>query len=127
MVGTHKSTRRRSWPTYPGRVSWDIDAWGRSLTAAPDNTVVAYQHDLEAFVEWAGRAGHEDPRSINRLVLRRYLAHLATRRYAKRTIARKASAIRRYFDWCRRTKRIVEDPARRLSAPTGEGRLPRVL
>jgi site-specific recombinase XerD len=108
-------------------VSWDLDEWTPSLTAASANTVLAYRRDLEAFTKWAGRAGHDGPASVDRLVLRRYLAHLATRRYAKRTIAQKASALRRYFNWCRRTGRVADDPARRLSAPSGEGRLPRVL
>jgi site-specific recombinase XerD len=108
-------------------VSWDLDEWVQSLTAASTNTVVAYRRDLDDFVAWAARAGHLGPASVDRLVLRRYLAHLSTRRYAKRTIAQKGSALRRYFAWSRRTGRIPDDPARRLSAPSGEGRLPRVL
>jgi len=55
------------------------------------------------------------------------LAYLATRQYARRTIARKASSIRRYFAWLQRTGQIETDPARRLTAPAGEARLPRVL
>jgi site-specific recombinase XerD len=108
-------------------VSWEIDAFARSLTAASANTVVAYRSDVGAFTEWAGRSGHDGPAGVDRLVLRRYLAHLSTCRYAKRTIARKAAALRRYFDWCRRTGRITIDPARHLSAPSGDARLPRVL
>ena len=42
------------------------------------------------------------PSDVDRIVLRRYLAYLATRRYAKATIARKAAAIRTYFAWCHR-------------------------
>jgi site-specific recombinase XerD len=60
-------------------------------------------------------------------MLRRYLANLATRSYARRTVARKVSALRRYFDWLRRTGAIANDPSQRLTAPAGEGRLPRVL
>ena len=40
---------------------------------------------------------------------------------------RKAAAIRRYFAWLRRHELISVDPSRRLSAPAGEARLPRVL
>jgi site-specific recombinase XerD len=64
---------------------------------------------------------------VNRLLLRRYLAYLGTRRYARNTIARKAAALRRYFDWLRRSGSLASDPARRLSAPGGEDRLPHVL
>jgi site-specific recombinase XerD len=59
--------------------------------------------------------------------LRRYLAYLGTRRYARRTIARKASTLRRYFGWLLRRGALVDDPTAGLSAPRGEGRLPRVL
>jgi site-specific recombinase XerD len=64
---------------------------------------------------------------VDRLILRRYLAYLGTRNFAKRTIARKASALRRYFSWARRTTLIATDPSVSLRAPSGEGHLPRVL
>lgn len=98
-----------------------------SLTSAAPATVTAYGGDLRAFVDWAGRAGIKAPGAVDRLVLRRYLAFLATRRYARRTVARKASSLRRYFAWSVRTGRLSVDPAAGLSAPSGGGRLPRVL
>jgi integrase/recombinase XerC len=108
-------------------VAWRVEEFERSLTAQAPNTVAAYRRDIAAFVEWAGRAGHEGPEKIDRLALRRYLAFLTTRRYAKRSIARAASSLRRYFAWLRRTGAIAADPAHGLNAPRGEGRLPRVL
>jgi len=108
-------------------VAWEIDGFARSLTGVSDATVAAYRSDLVAFAAWAERAEVDDPAAVDRLLLRRYLAHLGTRRYAKRSISRKASALRRYFRWCRRTGRVAADPAQRLSAPAGESRLPRVL
>jgi site-specific recombinase XerD len=60
-------------------------------------------------------------------MLRRYLAYLATRRYARRTVARKVSALRRYFGWLRHSGAIASDPSIRITAPAGESRLPRVL
>ncbi|MDQ1375136.1 MAG: integrase/recombinase XerC [Actinomycetota bacterium] len=108
-------------------MEWRIDAFVQSLTSVAPATVTAYGTDVTAFAAWAERAGHEGPASIDRLVLRRYLAFLATRRYARRTIARKAAALRRYFHWLNRTGAITGDPAVRLSAPSGGGRLPEVL
>ncbi len=108
-------------------MGWDLDDFCSSLTGMAPASVAAYSADLAAFVGWAGRSELDGPDQVDRLVLRRYLAHLTTRRYAKRTIARKAAALRRYFSWCRRTGRSELDPAVRLSAPAGEGRLPRVL
>jgi integrase/recombinase XerC len=108
-------------------VAWELEAFGRSLADASAATAKAYRGDLDDFVEWATRLGAAGPGDVDRLALRRYLAYLATRRYARRSIARKAASLRRYFDWQRRRGVIVNDPARRLGAPAGEARLPRVL
>jgi site-specific recombinase XerD len=108
-------------------VGFELEDFVRSLASDASATRRAYRSDVEAFVTWAGRAGVVDPGGIDRLMLRRYLAYLATRRYSRRTIARKAAAIRRYFAWSRRHELISVDPSRRLSAPAGQARLPRVL
>jgi len=108
-------------------MTWREDDFARSLTGVANATVLAYTNDVRAFAVWAERAGLGGPDAVTRLILRRYLAYLATRRYAKRSIARKASALRRYFGWLRHDGAIATDPSIRLSAPAGEGRLPRVL
>jgi len=109
------------------RDRWRQPDFLASLTSVAPNTVAAYGRDLAAFVEWADRLELAGPDAVDRRTLRRYLAYLATRRYAKRTVARKASALRRYFGWLRRTGVIEVDPSSGLTAPTGDGRLPRVL
>ncbi|MFI5042295.1 MAG: tyrosine-type recombinase/integrase [Acidimicrobiales bacterium] len=108
-------------------MGWELDAFCRALTGVSQATVSAYRADVVGFVTWAERGGSTGPSEVDRLTLRRYLAHLATRRYAKRSIARKAAALRRYFAWCARTGRCTTNPAQRLSAPSGAARLPRVL
>jgi site-specific recombinase XerD len=87
----------------------------------------AYTGDVRAFIVWAERGGATAPGDVDRMLLRRYLAFLATRRYARTSLARKAAALRSYFSWLRRRGSIDSDPARRLSAPGGGARLPRVL
>ena len=108
-------------------MAWHEREFLVSLTSVAPRTLEAYGTDLAGFVTWAGRGGVDDPRGVDRTLLRRYVAHLSTRRYAKRSIARKVSALRRYFRWAARTGRIAVDPSSNLSAPRGEGRLPRVL
>jgi integrase/recombinase XerC len=108
-------------------VNWRQDDFAGSLTDASPATVLAYTKDLSSFIVWAERFGRGDPAAVDRLMLRRYLAYLTTRGYARRTVARKVSALRRYFDWLRRTGVIDSDPSQRLTAPAGDGRLPRVL
>jgi integrase/recombinase XerC len=108
-------------------MGFELDGFVRSLAGQSEATRRAYEGDVAGFLEWLERAGFEDPAGVDRLVLRRYLAFLSTRRYARRTIARKASALRCYFAWLRRNGAIPANPSRRLSAPAGEARLPRVL
>jgi integrase/recombinase XerC len=108
-------------------VSWDLEAFTRSLSEVAPATALAYRSDLDAFVTWAERGGLTGPEQVERLTLRRYLAYLSTRRYARQSVARKAASLRRYFSWLRRTGVLEVDPAVRLSAPSGGGRLPRVL
>ena len=108
-------------------VAWDLDEFAASLTSLAPASVAAYRRDLAAFVEWADRLGLSGPEGVDRRVLRRYVAFLTTRGYARRTIARHVASLRRYFDWLRRRGRIEVDPSARLSAPGHDGRLPRVL
>ena len=106
---------------------WCIDGFAASLTAASAATVRAYRSDLEGFVAWFDPLGTAGPGAVDRRVLRRWMATLADHGYARRTTARKASSLRRYFGWMVRTGRVPVDPTTGLSAPGGDGRLPRVL
>jgi len=106
---------------------WDVEAFARSLSGRSAHTVRAYSGDVRDFAEWAGRAGAGGPEHVERLMLRRYLAYLSTRRYARATVSRKAAALRHYFAWLVRRGVLDCDPAAQLRAPSGPGRLPRVL
>jgi site-specific recombinase XerD len=106
---------------------WRLEGFVASLTDVADATVRAYRTDLLAFATWAERAQVTDPTQVDRLLLRRHLAALATRGRARATMARRVAALRRYFRWLRRTGVVASDPALRLTAPAGAARLPRVL
>jgi integrase/recombinase XerC len=106
--------------------SWDEDDFLSSVALSPA-TIAVYRRDLSSFVEWVQRGGTTSPESVDRRLLRRYLAHLGTTGLARRTIARKASVLRRYFGWQTSSGRLAVDPTAGLSAPSGVSRLPRVL
>jgi integrase/recombinase XerC len=107
--------------------AWRLDSFARSLTSLSDNTVAAYLGDVRGFAEWAARAGIAEPRVVKRTVIRRYLAFLTTRQYARRSISRKTASLRRYFRWSVRQQLTQIDPTLGVHIGTGEGRLPRVL
>ncbi|HTX62544.1 MAG TPA: tyrosine-type recombinase/integrase [Acidimicrobiales bacterium] len=110
-----------------GSGAWRFAEFGDWLLARSEATRRAYLGDVEAFRAWVGRAGCADPGAVDRVLLRRYLAYLSTRGYARASIARKSTALRTYFGWCRRRGLVDEDPSRRLGSPSAAGRLPAIL
>src|SRR5690606_4169286 len=86
-----------------------------------------YGRDVRAFVEFAGRAGVDGPAGVERVLVRRYVAHLGTRGFAAATVARRLAGVRRYFAWLRRRGHVAVDPTIGVRAPSGGSRLPRVL
>ncbi|MEN9645054.1 MAG: tyrosine recombinase XerC [Actinomycetota bacterium] len=117
-------------PTSVDATPWHLDGFVASLTSSSANTVAAYRTDVEAFAAWATGRELDGPEQVDRLVLRRYVAWLGTRPdkpLGKRSVARHVSSLRRYFSHLRRTGVLAVDPSTSLRAPSGDGRLPRVL
>ena len=106
---------------------WALAEWLMSLTDLSPASTRAYDNGVRSFITWAQRAGADGPEKVTRLVLRRYLAYMTTRHYARQTVAQRASALRRYFGWLGRKGTLASDPTISLSARTGGSRLPRPL
>jgi integrase/recombinase XerC len=96
----------------------------RNLSA---NTVAGYQRDVVQFFRFAARGRVVDPRQVDSLLLRRFLAQLSTRGLAVSSIARKAAALRACFRLLARRGLVDTDPAAGLGSPRGPRRLPSVL
>jgi len=107
--------------------AWEIELFVDSLAGLAAATRRAYRTDLDGFVTWCARAELAGPSQVDRLAVRRYLAHLTTRGYAAGSIARKATTLRRYFAWALRRGVVDVDPTRGLGTPKGPSRVPHVL
>ena len=114
-------------PSTTELAAWRLESFTSSLTRCSANTVAAYRRDLEGFVEWAVAVDIAEPARVDRIVLRRYVTWLTNREFAKRSIARKVSSLRRYFAYLRREGVLATDPSLALRAPSGDSRLPEVL
>ena len=90
--------------------SWQLESFARSLLAKSPATARAYVSTSPPSPAGPSGAGTTRPSACARLVLRRYLAYLGTRRYARASIARKAAALRAYFGWCRRHGLVERGP-----------------
>ena len=106
---------------------WRLNDFRRSQTSLSERTLAAYGSDLRLFAEWVARSSVESPAGVTRTLVRRYVASLSTRQYARRSIARKAAALRRYFAWALEEGLAVVDPTIGVQVSAGQGRLPRVL
>jgi integrase/recombinase XerC len=109
------------------RPDWDLPGFSAWLGGRAAATQKAYLSDVDAFAAWMARSQIESPEGVDRMHLRRYLASLGTRKLARATVARKVAALRCYYSWLVRQGRLGSDPTRTLRAPSGGGRLPRVL
>jgi integrase/recombinase XerC len=107
--------------------SWDVEGFVTSLTSTTKTTQVAYERDIARFIAWALNQQIDNPVQVSKQVLRQYLVSMSAERLAKRTLARTVSSLRRYFGFLHQQGALLTDPTVRLQAPTGEGRLPRVV
>ena len=92
-----------------------------------ENTVAAYRRDLEDLARTCTAWGVVSPRQVDVRTLRRYLAELQARGYARSTAARRASSIRTCFGLLARRGMVDTDPAAALASPKQGRHLPRVL
>ena len=97
---------------------------GRQLSP---HTLQAYRRDLMEFVGFLDRELEGTDWSwdaVDRLALRAFLGYLARRGLARRSIARKLSAVRTFFRWLHREDLVEANPARAVRSPRLERRLP---
>ncbi len=106
---------------------WDLDRFARSCSGLSERSVSAYLSDVRIFAEWCSRLSITAPSGVTRTAVRRYVAFLTTRQFARRSIARKAASLRRYFAWAISVGLATSDPTIGVRIAGVDGRLPRVL
>lgn len=107
-----------------------VEAFLRSARAERDlspHTLSAYRGDLDQFVRWCGRAHTSGLAEVDRRLLRRYVAYLSERHYARRTIARKTSAVRSLLKWAVARELVGSNPADDIPTPKLDRPLPKVM
>ncbi len=103
------------------------------------HTLSNYRHDLVCLIELAagrkpaggdapeGAPAEPDWRGITDADVRRFVAFLARDGTGPRTLARRLSAWRSFFDWLAEDRRVPSNPVRLVRAPKRPKRLPKAL
>ncbi len=91
------------------------------------HTVNAYRRDLSQFFDFVDRLGCDSVAAVTRTMARRYLANLATRNYSRRSVARKASALRSFYADALKRELITTNPLDALAIPRRPRTLPKAL
>lgn len=97
---------------------------GRQLST---HTVAAYRRDLIELIAFLDKHYERADWSwtiVDRNAVRAFAAHLTRRRLARRSVARKLSAVRSFFRWMHREEVVEANPARTVRSPKLERTLP---
>jgi integrase/recombinase XerC len=91
------------------------------------HTVAAYRSDLAQFLDFVAESGVTGWEMVDRALIRRYLAHLDAAGYARRSVARKASALQTFLADQVRRGMLARNAATEVRRPKLPERLPRGL
>lgn len=94
--------------------------------SASAHTLAAYGRDLRQFSQFLTTQELTDWTGVTAPIARQYLVLLG-RRYARRTIARKLSAVRSFYRFLYREGKVSRNPLVLITAPKPHRRLPKVL
>ncbi|MDQ3982679.1 MAG: tyrosine recombinase XerC [Actinomycetota bacterium] len=111
-------------------IAYVVRSFLRACSAERDlspHTIEAYMHDLDQFAAWARGQGPSSVRELDRALLRHYVSALGELGLARRSIARKVSAVRSMLSWAVQHDLIEANPADDLRVPKLDRPLPKVL
>ena len=94
---------------------------------ASAHTIDAYRRDLHALGEWAQAQGAGDVVALQSAQLRAFVADEHRRGLTPKSLQRRLSACRSFYQWLLRHGRIAANPAAALRAPKAARKLPQVL
>lgn len=97
-----------------------------------DNTIAAYQNDLNQFYQYVNQNGEssqlESWQDVKKSTITDYIEYLKTNGgYTSSTIARKVAAIKSFFHFLVAEKVLTEDPTYSLDSPKVKKRLPKAI
>jgi len=91
------------------------------------HTLVAYRRDMDGFFRFMAEQGKTEIDDVDHLLLRKFLARLRDKEYARSTIARTLASLRSFFGFLCREGFADANPVKAVRTPRLEHRLPHFL
>ncbi|WP_417471592.1 tyrosine recombinase XerC [Luteimonas mephitis] len=91
------------------------------------HTLDAYRRDLAALADWAQGQGITDPGTLQAEQLRAFVAAEHRRGLSPKSLQRRLSACRSWFQWLLKNGHVALNPAAAIRAPKAPRKLPQVL
>jgi integrase/recombinase XerC len=91
------------------------------------NTFVAYQEDLHQFCVFAEIKLPTDWKEVSHQLIRAWMVDLLERGQTARTVNRKLSCLRSFFNWMKKNNWIESNPMLKIKGPKTEKRLPQFV
>ena len=88
------------------------------------HTLLAYQKDLEQFLEFSSERGKIELNKIARGDVRSWIVGLSDTQLENKSINRKLSALRSFFKWLKKEKIVESSPLLKITGPKNAKRLP---
>ncbi|MCC3357483.1 tyrosine recombinase XerC [Bacillus sp. REN16] len=90
-------------------------------------TIVHYEQAIEHFFLFLNRESISNLSNVTYSDVRLYLTELYKKQYARRTVAKKISTLRSFFNFLQREKLVSQNPFTLVSLPKREQKLPHFL
>ena len=92
-----------------------------------EHTLIAYKNDLQQFVDYAEISEDRQLTEVNHQLVRGWMVELLERSTVPRSVSRKLSCLRSFFNWLKREGRVTENPMLKIRGPKVEKRLPQFV
>ena len=89
-----------------------------------EHTCIAYQKDIQQFLEFADIMSINDLREVDSRLVRAWMVDLIENDYVNTSVNRKISSLRSYFRWLVKEQQLESSPMRLVVGPKNQKRLP---
>jgi len=92
-----------------------------------NNTISAYRIDIKELYDYLNKNKYNDFLQINDTLVRLYYLYLNENKTSSKTISRKLSSLRSFYNYLKKMKYISNNPFINVSAPKSKDKLPHYL